>query len=202
LGKKGDLTRQRLIKTAKKLFHSQGYINTSISEVCRLSGVNRGNLYFHFQNKQDLAIAVLEHALATEMPFLENLMSSEPDPLRRLELMLNGIISYNVDRKGKGGCLFGNFALEMGDNNREISAGSARFFQVWRDLIAGLLQEAKAKGRLRPDFECQETAQLIMCTMEGALVICKASKDTGQLQRTGDTLIRLILDQQIPASVN
>ena len=103
MGRKGEVTRHTLIETARRLFRLQGYFNTSIDDISKASGINRGNLYFHFRSKEELAVAALEQALEKEFPFLERFMGDEEDPLRRLELMIGGIVGYNQKRGCKGG---------------------------------------------------------------------------------------------------
>ena len=100
MGAKGQATRQKLIKTARDLFKRKGFNNTSIGDILQATGVNRGNLYFHFKGKDDLAIAVLRQALEGELRFLERLMEGETDPLQRVYRMIDGIVAYNV----KHGC--------------------------------------------------------------------------------------------------
>jgi AcrR family transcriptional regulator len=57
---KGASTRERIIATARKLFATLGYEGTSTEAVLAESGVSRGALYHHFENKEALFTAVLE----------------------------------------------------------------------------------------------------------------------------------------------
>jgi len=57
---KGESTRERIIATARKLFATLGYEGTSTEAVLAESGVSRGALYHHFDNKEALFSAVLE----------------------------------------------------------------------------------------------------------------------------------------------
>ena len=53
-------TRQGLVDEARKLFARRGYHAASLDEVCAQAGVTKGALYHHFQNKEDLFLAVLD----------------------------------------------------------------------------------------------------------------------------------------------
>lgn len=57
-------TRRALITAARRLFSRRGYAGTSLDEVCERARVTKGALYHHFQNKEDLFIAVLEEVEA------------------------------------------------------------------------------------------------------------------------------------------
>jgi hypothetical protein len=73
--------------------------------------------------------------------------------------------------------LFGNFALEVGDSHRALADAISLFFREWHQWLCGLLNEAKNGGMLRPDADCNSLGRLVMSTMEGAILIYKASKD-------------------------
>lgn len=49
-----EKTRERILKSAKKLFEKQGYAGSSIGEICKESGVTKGALFHHFSSKENL----------------------------------------------------------------------------------------------------------------------------------------------------
>src|SRR5437763_7754364 len=53
-------TRAGLVKAARGLFGKRGYGAVSLDEVCSRARVTKGALYHHFENKQDLFLAVYE----------------------------------------------------------------------------------------------------------------------------------------------
>ncbi len=95
---KGDTTRARIIQAARRLFRLQGYARTTIDDICSESGVKRGNLYFYFKSKEEVADAAIKDALDRQIPFFEQMMADEMDPLRRIELLIDGIVGYHVAR--------------------------------------------------------------------------------------------------------
>ncbi len=103
MGSKGEATKNKIITTARRLFKYQGYKNTSIEDISRVSGVKRGNLYFYFKSKEELAYAAIEDALRTESPFLDSIMREEKDPLKKAEFMIDGMVGHIIDRGCKGG---------------------------------------------------------------------------------------------------
>jgi len=76
----------------------QGYAKTSIDDICRESGVKRGNLYFYFSSKEEIAQAAIDDALTRQIPFFEALMADEADPLKKIQLMIDGIFGYYAAR--------------------------------------------------------------------------------------------------------
>lgn|GEM_PF-1433014 len=80
----------------------------------------------------------------------------------------------------------------MGDTHRDLAQAAHRFFIEWNGLLKRLFEEAKKVGKLRPDVDCEAVSRLIMSTVEGAILICKASKDQESLTKTIDTLKSVI----------
>ncbi|MCX5873354.1 MAG: TetR/AcrR family transcriptional regulator [Deltaproteobacteria bacterium] len=103
MGTKGQETRDRIIRAARHLFHDRGYTNTSIEDICSESGVRRGNLYFYFSSKEVLAYAAIDDALRREFPFIERATAGETNPLGKIDLMLDGMVGYVIDRGCTGG---------------------------------------------------------------------------------------------------
>jgi AcrR family transcriptional regulator len=56
----GAATRNALIESARDLFGTQGYADTSTDEIVARAGVTKGALYHHFRGKDDLFRSVFE----------------------------------------------------------------------------------------------------------------------------------------------
>ena len=54
------VTRAAIIRGASIAFQKRGYGSTSLSDVSAAAGVTKGALYFHFDSKEALALAIIE----------------------------------------------------------------------------------------------------------------------------------------------
>ena len=52
-------TRTKLLASAKKEFLTKGYMQASLRSICQNAGVTTGALYFFFQDKEDLFVALV-----------------------------------------------------------------------------------------------------------------------------------------------
>jgi AcrR family transcriptional regulator len=73
----GDATRQALVQTARQLFGSRGYAETSLDAIVAAAGVTKGALYHHFTGKQELFQVVFEEV---KRDLSGQLTSVLPDP--------------------------------------------------------------------------------------------------------------------------
>jgi AcrR family transcriptional regulator len=53
----------KIIDAAERLFVERGYVETTMQDVVREAGTSIGNLYFYFENKDDLLQAVVERSV-------------------------------------------------------------------------------------------------------------------------------------------
>lgn len=58
--KKGDVTRQKLLRDAFVLFSSNSYERVSFSEMEKLSKTSRGSMIYYFKNKEGLFVEMLK----------------------------------------------------------------------------------------------------------------------------------------------
>src|SRR6266404_442071 len=59
---KGDQTRQRIVAQAASLFNQRGYEGSSMAELMEATGLEKGGIYRHFSNKEELAAEAFDYA--------------------------------------------------------------------------------------------------------------------------------------------
>ena len=121
-------------------------------------------------------------------------MEDEPDPLKRIDLMIDGIISYYAARGDKASCLFGKIAQELGDSNRPIAEAANSFFLQWGKMLQNLFDQAKQDGLIHSEADSESLSYLVISGIEGALILYKASKDPNIFLKIGHALKSVIAD--------
>lgn len=192
--RKGEQTRQAILKRTRKLLMARGFHNTSVNQIIAACGVQKGNLYYHFASKEELGLAVLEDAAAEFFQLLEDSLAGA-DSLDSVGNSLEMILQAQRKANFVGGCLFGNTALEMSDSNPQFNKVIRGVFDRWVDLLADVLAQAqKQSGPLA--HEPPQLAKLIVAVIEGGIMMARVSKDGRDLQDCILVLRRLL---NIPA---
>ncbi len=62
--RKGEATRQRIIAEAAPIFNQRGFDGCSMQDLMTATGLEKGGLYRHFSNKEELASEAFRFALA------------------------------------------------------------------------------------------------------------------------------------------
>lgn len=85
--------RKILIGTMKALSR-QGTQKLSVSDICKASHVARGTFYRYFNNKEEVLSAVGRHFEVGITAAFEAAIEADPDPGRRVAVVLNTLIDY------------------------------------------------------------------------------------------------------------
>lgn len=178
---KGIRTRERVLAGATEIFRRQGFSGTSIHDLIRETGVKKGNLYHFFRSKEEMGLEVLTRARDDFFSFLE--MSLQGDrPSVRLANHFESILRYHDGRNLVGGCIFGNTALEMSDRNETYRDVIHSVFEEWRRRIRDVLESAVRSGEVREDLDPEAMARHIVATVEGGILLARASRNPADLK--------------------
>lgn len=145
---KKEATRKRILEASLRLFRKQGYGRTTMREIARLAGIALGTTYNYFPTKEHLALYFFERALGevvdrfrreapAKAPLEERLfllVALELDQVAPYEEFLNLIVTQ---------------AVVPGSRLHPTSAESLRLKNRYLDFVAGLLEDAKARGELQ-----------------------------------------------------
>ncbi len=181
---KGKVTKQYVIAKIIEHVHLNGFSETSINDIIAITGVKKGNLYFHFKNKEELILEALKEAHKQYMEYLSYHTQTEHNPLNKIIAMLDAVYAYHIKRKFRGGCIFGNTALEMADKSSTCRKFIHEVFVQWIEWIATNLEAAVAKRLLIANTPVQELSNYIVAALEGGILLSKVTKKPENLHYT------------------
>ncbi|HOE20475.1 MAG: TetR/AcrR family transcriptional regulator [Spirochaetes bacterium] len=189
---KGIQTKQAVIERITEHIHCYGFSNTSLHDIIAISGVKKGNLYFHFKNKEALVLEVLQSAFNNHQQYIAKHTSLYSNPIQKIFAMLDAVFTYHAQRTFLGGCIFGNTAVEMADKNPAFKQFIADVFHQWTQWIATQLDTAKEQGLLASRTPTQELSHTIVAALEGGIMLAKVSKNASELSAVMTTIKNVI----------
>lgn len=190
MSRKGERTRRRILGTARVLFHAQGYTNTSMDDIVRKSRVTKGNLYYYFASKEALGHAVVDETIAEQ--FGDGSLAADGDPVRQIVAMFRRSERALADERCKGGCLFGNLALEVSDLHDGLRRKLEEAFSLWEDRIAAALEFGVRDGVFTADLDPKATARFVVATLEGGILLAKVKRNVAALKACTAMVERLL----------
>jgi AcrR family transcriptional regulator len=162
----GERTRQVIVEVATRLFAQRGYRATSLADLTTASGLTRGAFYHHFDAKDALFRAVVDHVRTTWSETVGSRISSSDDALEQLAALIGGHARLLRDRPEL--CLvITGLSEEIRGSEPELAAA---LHGVYRELIAvveRLLTAGQDAGQVRPDVDPRLVAISVVGLLRG-----------------------------------
>lgn len=180
---KGEETKEKILSSAAELFNQQGYAGSSISDIMRVTGLQKGGIYNHFKNKDELALLAFDYAIAQIQSAYRGALRNKRDAIERLSAIIQ-VFRSNVDNPTiKGGCPLLNTAVESDDTHPALRDRTQIAMNSWRNMICRIIQKGIERGEIRPDVDADEVATIIISTLEGAVMMSKLYGDSIHIER-------------------
>lgn len=183
---KGDQTRQRIIARAADVFNTRGFFGTSMGDLTRATGLEKGGIYNHFPSKEALALAAFDHAVGLVSVQLGDALADETSAVARLEAMVEVFYTIAEHPPVSGGCPVLNTAIEADDTFPALRERAQQAMTSWHRLIGKIIKEGIATGELRSDSDSYQIAAVITATLEGGIMLSKLYGDAIYMQRVTD----------------
>lgn len=143
-------TKEKILKSALKLFSQKGYLGTTTKEIAKEAKVAEVTLFRYFNSKENLFIDVLK-----SQSFLPTLKDLIPKLKKKdYKNSLKTIARYYIDLLKKKKDLIYIMHTEMFQYPAQIRAIHSKMIQEVYLVFASYLEELKEEGILRKDLDC------------------------------------------------
>ena len=178
----------KLLDSLTKVFRLYGYEGASLSRISEATGLQRASLYHRFPGgKDEMAKAVLARAGQWMVYRILAPLSGSGTPTKRIRLMADRLHEFYSG--GRQSCLLDSlsFSGDQSEVRRHIKEG----MKAWARALAAVACEAGL-----PAKRAKQRAEDAIARIQGALVLARATGDTGPFERTLRELPHLILGEE------
>ncbi len=165
-------TRRSLLEAAAQLFAEQGYAATSVNGISARSGRTSGAIYFHYEGKEGIAVAVVQSRFATWSQLAARYADDSVPPLERLVALsydiAHALAEDPVTRAGA------RFVAERAT----INASLPHPFALWSAAATRLLAQARLTGHLNAHLRPARTARALVRAFFGLCALTEALEGT------------------------
>ncbi len=127
-----------LVEAAADLFASQGFKATSMRDIARAVDMLPGSIYYHFDSKDDLLLAIYEAGVAQITQTFEEAVESLDDPWARLEAGMAALIRAVTEESSFTRVIFKVTPDEVPKYSGELIAFRDQFEAKFEELLEGL----------------------------------------------------------------
>ncbi|MBZ9723039.1 TetR/AcrR family transcriptional regulator [Mesorhizobium sp. CO1-1-11] len=187
-------TRTRMIKATALLLRRRGYHGTSLNDILSASGAPRGSLYFHFPGGKDqLVVEVTRASVAEVSERLGEALAAERDPAVAVHHIYQSVGRMLEDNEFSLGCPVAPVVLDSPGDVPDLVELCRSAFEQW----IGLLREAFVRAGV-PERRAQALALLVESSLEGLMVIARATRDRSSLNVVADE-VAILIEQAVLA---
>ena len=139
--------REQILLEAKHLFIEQGYHGLSMRQIAEAVGVSKAAIYYHFRDKEELFLAILEIYL-DEIEAILDLVQAEGTTCRQqVSALVEAILSQPAEQRA----VIRLASQEMSQLNAEArQAFNKTYHKKFIDKIQAILKAGVESGELKP----------------------------------------------------
>ncbi|WP_190127093.1 ScbR family autoregulator-binding transcription factor [Streptomyces inusitatus] len=180
-------TRTRILNAAAEAFASKGFPAVTILDVAELTGMTKGAVYFHYTNKEALAVAVIEE-FDSRFPVVAKTVSALGlAPVAAVaELLTRTAIAFRDDTMMRAGA---RLQIERG----LIRAALPLPYAKYTEIIYGWLKTAAEEDGLKPGTSPEALARVLVSAFFGAQHISWVLNDRADITERTLEVIRAVI---------
>jgi TetR/AcrR family transcriptional repressor of nem operon len=196
---KGEQTRREIVRKSAPLFNQKGYEGTSLSDLMEATGLQKGGIYRHFSGKEELATEAFDYSWGKAVSGRLEGVAEVPDRVNRLKKMIENFVQLRAGLV-PGGCPLMNTAVEADDGNAALRARAKKALQNWTVRLSKIATEGIEKQQIDRCIDPLKLSQLIIGSLEGALLISRLQNSDEPLRAIKQHLSEY-LEQNVRATI-
>lgn len=187
---KAPQRKEQLLDVATKLFARNGYEATTTAAIAQAAGVTEPILYRHFQNKQELFVAIVRAVSDQTMKHWHDLVSDSDDPEEQFRMIAGEFPGHILKLSDQYHVLHG--ALSTLGSDRKVRAVIKEHYSQIEGFFVKLVQTGQKSGVFRKDLDPRVFAwQLIMTGIGYAMIALNLSQfDENLIRNAIDSVMR------------
>lgn len=177
--------RESIIQKSIHLFKLHGYYSTTMAAIGEACGLIKGSIYHHFKSKEELALECLKYIHEYfnreifSIAYISSLASKD-----KLKLFTEKVEEYFMN--SEGGCLLGNFALEISNNIPLLKDEIIKYFKNWEYAISEILEPEIGKE------QAKEKAMQIVSATQGSVMLMRLYGNSDAFKIQNRAIINLL----------
>ena len=184
--------KERIYRTAIRLFGEYGYDGLSVDQLCREAGISKGSFFQYFPSKSHLlefAVLIFDNYLAQ---WVTEVKTNEPSALARERLLYLYQALVANSKLHKSEEKFYHF-ITNAMHHSAVTIEGIDLERYFHDYVAEIIERGERTGEIRGDFDVDLTAHLAALVI-GALVSRQYADREMLPSRTEEYLVSFLFD--------
>lgn len=158
----GAITKVKVADEARKLFEIKGYSGTSMAEIRDKTGLSKGTIYHHFENKEELFLYCVSESSKEWLLDWER-QSNQIKTVKEKLYLLGELYASDVQAP-----LTGTVPEFLANSeNEQMEEIMMKLVEPEREIFKKIIEEGIRNKEFRSDLNLLDTATVLYSTMTG-----------------------------------
>ncbi|WP_273693587.1 TetR/AcrR family transcriptional regulator [Tenacibaculum sp.] len=193
---KSERTKAFIIETVAPIFNRSGFSAMSLSKITEATGLTKGAIYGHFENKEELAIESFKFSVRKVLKDLNKTVNKGETPLEMLKNIAVFYEDYYEYNKQFGGCPILNIGVDANNQNKVITQLVQSYNHRILERFSQLIEKAKDTNEIKKSIDSMLYAKRFFYMIEGAVYMTHIMKDDSYLKDLS-TVLQQIIKQEL-----
>lgn len=178
MGRNRSNVKERIQKTASRLFYEQGFPNTGIAQIAAEANTNKVSFYNYYKSKDDLGREYLQRWNRQLLRGAIRIMRKSKNP-RHCIFLWFGLLKRNALYQPEyNGCPIANYHSQLELSRKEERDFIHKMISRWLTLFTIFYRQERSAGRLLSTHPDSTLARISFSTQQGAIMAWKLTGDT------------------------
>ena len=189
---KSEKTKSFIIETVAPIFNKNGYSAMSLSKITQATGLTKGAIYGHFENKEELALEAFRFSVRKVLKDLNIYINKETSPIKKLYNIASFYENYYDYSKQFGGCPILNIGVDSNNQNTAIANLVRSYNTRILEQFSLLIETGKQLKEIKSAVNSEIYAKRFFYMIEGAVYMSYIMKDGSFLNDLSLTIKQII----------
>lgn len=168
-----DFDVEEAVDRAKHVFWKKGYEATSIADLIKGMGINKGSLYNAFGSKKELFVrAVLKYDRENRKAALAQLEAMD-DPVLAIQSLFDTLVAESEQDTERKGCFLVNTALELPHHPEDIQRLVIEALLDFEQFFKRLIRLAQERRDVPETLDAGQVAKSLLSQVVGLRVLAR-----------------------------
>lgn len=187
-------TKERILSAAEEIMLTKSFCSVGLNQILTAVQVPKGSFYHYFQSKEQFGVELLRHYIGEHTARLKRiLLSSDLDPMKRLQAYFDGAISQMLEGECKQCCLVAKLGSEVSTFSEPMREVLAEGMREWRTVYEQVLCEGQKAGVVRQDLNVPDAAAFLQDAWQGAMNRAQIERTVSPLQSAAEFICRALV---------
>lgn len=187
--------REKILTEGLRVIHERGFGGASVRGIAQAANVPLGSFTSNFPSKEAFGLELLDRYHQQSQLLAAKTLGDKSLTVReRLNVYFDNLIGDLSGQDIRWGSLLGIFYAGMANQSEILRRRLAEISLEIRASMRVFLEEGVASGELRADLDCDEAAEFIYSSLQGALLFAKALRAPSPVENCRKQIMRHVLN--------